>query len=151
MAVLIPEELIREIAQELDSGMKCFYHIPTAEIKSYPDPMHTDYFDDEIWQETIDEIDSVLDECIAFKTLASHESFKMMESFISGIENEDIRRRFEDAIAYRKPFQNFKQLLLNYPELREQWFKYKDQQYIEWVKEQLEAFNRSKNEAADLE
>lgn len=151
MAVSIPDDLIREIAQELDSGMKCFYHIPTSEIKSYPDPMHTDYFDDEIWQEIIDEIDSVFNDCIAFETLGSHESFKMMESFINGIEKEAIRRRFEDAISYRKPFQNFKQLLLEYPELREQWFKYKDQQYIEWVKEQLVAFNRSKNEAPDPE
>lgn len=147
----MPNELIKEIAQELDSGMKCFYHIRTAELKSFPDSMHTEYFDDEVWRETIDEIDSALDEYILFEVMESQDSFKMMECFVNDIENKDIRGRFEDAITYKKPFQNFKQLLLGYPELREQWFKYKDQQNIEWVKEQLEAYNRSKNEPLDSE
>ena len=149
MVVVIPNELIKEIAQDLDSGMKCFYHIPTGGIKSYPDPMHTDYFDEEIWQETIDEIDSAYHQYIAFEAMESHGSFKMMESFINGIENDAVGRRFKDAISYRKPFQNFKQLLLSYPEVREQWFNYKNQQYIKWIEDQLETFNRSKNEPVD--
>jgi hypothetical protein len=39
MSVSIPLETIKEIAQELDMGMKCFYHIPTGELESYPDEL----------------------------------------------------------------------------------------------------------------
>ncbi|MEP6514016.1 MAG: hypothetical protein ABJA79_09110 [Parafilimonas sp.] len=46
----------------------------------------------------------------------------------------------------RKPFQQFKNLLPDYPELRTQWFAYKEQQYIDYVNEQIEDYNNSYKE-----
>ncbi len=77
-----------------------------------------------------------------FEGMESNESFSMMEEFILLIDDKNIRRRFEDAIGYRKPFQNFKQLLFDYPDLRDQWFAYKNQYYIDFVIEQLDAYNQ---------
>ena len=39
MIVTISPTQIKEIAGELDAGMKCFYHIPTGEVKRYPDEL----------------------------------------------------------------------------------------------------------------
>jgi len=78
----------------------------------------------------------------------THESFQMMEAFISDIPQENIRQRFKDAISYKKPFQNFKQLLHNYPELRLQWFAFRDQQYMDWVQRQIDDY-RASDTAAD--
>lgn len=144
MSVSIPLETIKEIAQELDMGMKCFYHIPTGELESYPDELkgHAG-FDEEVWQESIDKVEKNYGEYIPFEGMESHESFRIMEKFVEEITDERARQRFHDAIAYKHPFQNFKQLLLHYPELREQWFLYKDQCYIEFVKDQVDVYNQS--------
>src|SRR6266487_1090184 len=139
MPVTIPPEKIKEIAGYLDAGMNCFYHIKTGEIEYYPENMN----DEEIWQEVIDKVEEYYDEYVSFTGFESHESFEMMEDFISTITNKTIRVKFEDIIQRRKPFQQFKNLLLDYPDLRQQWFLYKDERFIENVKEQLDAFNNT--------
>ena len=143
MSVSIPLETIKEIAEQLDMGMKCFYHIPTGELEYFPDELkgHAG-FDEELWQETIDKVEENYHEYIPFDGMESHESFRIMETFIAEIDDEKTRQRFEDAIGYRKPFQNFKQLLSDYPGLREQWFSYKEECYIQFVKSQIDMYGQ---------
>jgi CRP-like cAMP-binding protein len=142
MPVAIPYELIKEIADELDAGMKCFYHLLSGQIKSYPDEdKGHDGFDDEYWEDVINEIEQSRQEYIAFEGMESFESFRLMENYIAGISDTAIQKRFEDAIAFKGPFQNFKQLLNQYPELHQQWFNYKKQQLVEWVQARLEVYN----------
>jgi len=138
MPLLISTDRIKEIAKLLESGMRCFYHIPTGDLEYHPDELAG--FDEEPWQDSIDKVEKNYHEYISFETMDTHESFRMMETFITEIPEENIRQRFEDAISYKKPFQNFKQLLHNYPELRQRWFAFKDQQYMNWVKEQIDAY-----------
>ena len=57
---------------EPDIRMKCFYYIRTDRVKSYPDSIQTS-IDDEIWLETIDEIDSGYDKYITFEAMDSHQ------------------------------------------------------------------------------
>jgi hypothetical protein len=144
MSVNISKETIKEIAEQLDMGMKCFYHIQTGELEYFPDELkgHAGY-DEELWEDSINKVEENFHEYIPFEGMESDESFRIIEEFVEMIVDEKARQRFEDAIGYRKPFQNFKQLLLDYPELREQWFAYKDQCYIDFVKEQAEVYNRS--------
>jgi CRP-like cAMP-binding protein len=137
MPVVISPKVIKEIAEYLDAGMKCYYHIATGSVEYCPD----EPFELESWQDIIDKIEENPDDYIAFEAMESRESFRMMENFIESIEDSNTRQRFEDAIAYRKPFQNFKQLLANYPDLRQKWFTYKEQGFIAWVQEQLDAHN----------
>ena len=127
-------------------GMMCFYHKTTGALESYPDELrgHSG-FDEEMWEEAINKVEKNYADYIRFEAMAGRDSFSMMEDFISMISNENIRLRFEDAIGYKKPFQNFKQLLQNYPDLREQWFAYKEHRYIEFVREQVAAYNATEN------
>ncbi len=86
---------------------------------------------------------------IPFEGMESHDSFKMMEEFVALIEDKKTQQRFEDAIGYRKPFQNFKHLLYDYPDLHQQWFEYKDQCYIEFVERQKDLFNYTQQNESD--
>ena len=79
---------------------------------------------------------------IKFEKMDSNESFQMMENFVETIADKNIQQRFEDAIRFRKPFQNFNQMLENFPDLREKWFKYKDDYYRKYVVEQLDIYNQ---------
>ena len=151
MLVTISPECLKEIAQQLDMGMKCFYHMPSGQLKSYPDELRGHAgFDDELWQETINEVELTPQEYIVFEAMDTFESFKLMEIFVVNIIDEKIRKRFENAIAFKKPFQHFKQLLYNYPDLRQEWFQYKDLRYIEWVQNQLEVYNSLNQEDGNL-
>jgi predicted regulator of amino acid metabolism with ACT domain len=106
MPVNITPEKIKEIARELDCGMKCFYHIASGEIESYPDELKGYAgFDEKLWQDTIDKIENNYRQYISFEELESHESFRMMETFIANIDDDKTRRYFEEAIGRRKPFQ----------------------------------------------
>jgi hypothetical protein len=147
MPIHISSEIIKEIADYLDAGMLCFYHTSTGELEYYPDQLrgHAD-FDEEMWRDVIDKVEKNYDKYIRFEGMESRESFKIMEDFVAAISETGIRQRFQDAISFRRPFQNFKQLLHNYPVLQKQWFDYKNQQYMEWVQEQLENYDSSGKE-----
>jgi hypothetical protein len=147
VAITLTDKMIKEIADLLDSGMLCFYHIPTGELEYYPNELNGHGgFDEEPWQEAMDKIEENYQEYIHFEGPESHESFKIMEAFVDTIQPASIRQRFEDAISFKGPFQNFKRLLTNYPQLREEWFAYKEQEYIEYVEDQLESYNLRKKE-----
>jgi hypothetical protein len=142
MSVPISKDTLKEIAEYLDSGMKCFYHISTGELEYYPDDLRGHVgMDMEIWQETIDKVANNYTEYILFEGLENHESFRMMEAFVDRIAEANIRQQFEDAIRFKKPFQNFKFLLHDYPLLQQQWFDHKNQQYMKWVCDQLDSYN----------
>ena len=155
MQVTISFEMIKEIAEQLAMGMICFYHKQTGELEYFPDELKGQAgFDKELWEETMNKVDENYADYIRFEAMDSHESFRSMEDFVDDIADGRIKQRFEDAISYKKPFQNFKQLLHDYPDLREQWFAFKNQRYIDYVKEQLEAYNHSlqyrENETDDV-
>lgn len=140
----LSQEMIKEIAGQLDMGMICFYHLPTGELVSYPDELKMGgAFEEEFWREDMDKVDENNQEYVRFTGMESYESYKLMEDFISLISDQKVQDKFEQIIQKRKPFQQFKNLLLDYPDLRQQWFSYKDQRYKEYVQEQLDSFNRS--------
>ena len=136
--LVIPDSMITEIADTLDTGMICYYHKQTGELESHPVEM----IDEELWQEVLDKIDENYMDYLRIEPMESHESFKIMEDYIAEIPDQKIQHRFEEVIRQRKPFQQFKNLLLDYPELRNRWFTYKLQRYIEYVKNKLEEYNR---------
>jgi len=150
MQVTISQEQIKDIAQELDGGMKCFYHISTSEVKSYPDELRDHGgFEEEFWEDIIKQVESSPDEFVAFQSLESFESFRVMETFINNIEEVKIQHQFLDTIQLKKPFQQFKYLLADYPALREQWFDFKNLHLVEYVQQQLKSYNSLHNPEKD--
>ena len=122
----------------LDAGMVCFYHKTSGELECYPDELRNPGFDEELWVEVINKVDVNYGDYLRFEGMSSSESFRVMENFISNIDDAPTHNKFIDAISRKKPFRHFGDLLFDYPELREQWFAYKNECYIEYVKEQIE-------------
>jgi Uncharacterised protein family (UPF0158) len=142
MTVNITTDKIKNIAQELDCGMKCFYHIATGDIESYPDESKGYAgFEEEFWEDIIKKVKKNRKQYISFEGMESHESFRMMETFIGNIEDPKTKTYFEEAIGRRKPFQQFKACLHEYDGLQQQWYEFKDEQLIKWVEEQLAVYN----------
>jgi len=139
MEVEIKPEMIKEIAEMLDAGMVCFYHKINGELEYYPDDSRSHSFDDEAWADVIDKVDENYGDYLRFEGMSSSESFSVMENFIRNvIEDIPTHNKFIEAISRKKPFRQFNDQLLYYPELRQQWFAFKNDCYIEFVKEQIE-------------
>ena len=138
MEIAITPEALKEIAEQLDTGMVCFYHKTSGKIESYPDEISNPGFDEEFWTDVIDKVEENLGDYLRFEPMRSSEAFRIIEAFIDGIPDIPTHNSFIDAVSRKKPFRQFNDLLHDYPELRSQWFAYKLECYIEFVKEQFE-------------
>ncbi|HYD21504.1 MAG TPA: UPF0158 family protein [Flavipsychrobacter sp.] len=139
MALQLTSEQLKSIAQDLESGMVCFYHIKTGEVESYPNDLDDSYA--EYWQDVLDKINAGIADYIRFDVPTDHESFCFMADFANDLADEDMRDRFIAALQKRKPFQQFKSLLNYYPDMLEEWYKYRSLCFIRYVKEIVEVRN----------
>ena len=137
MATEIKPETIKEIADWLDMGMVCFYHKTTGEVESYPDEFSNPGFDDEMWEDVMNKVKKNHKDYLRLEPMRSFEAYKVMEGFIDNISDIPTHNKFIDAISRKKPFRQFDDMLSYYPDLREQWFVYKLENYIEFVKEHI--------------
>ena len=58
--------------------------------------------------------------------IPSHEGYEDMQAFIERVRDPRARRLLEGAIAGRGAFRRFKNTLLDFPELRDSWFRFHD-------------------------
>jgi hypothetical protein len=137
---------IEEIADNLDSGMKCFYNLKTREIKTIINFDSWIGADEEPWEEDIKEIEENWDNYVEFDGMSAHESFRIMANFAESVDNDSLQERLVNALNRSKPFRNFKWQIDNSGDYRQQWFNFKKARYIDWVKDQINFKNIDKNE-----
>jgi len=140
----ITDDQIKEISQNLDAGMRSFFNTETGEIKILPDFENHLFAERKMWADAIEEIDSEFDKYVVFEVMPSHESYKIMEEFIETVSDNNLQYRLSNAINRSKPFRNFHYEVDNSGIYRQHWFDFKNQKYIEWVKDQIEVFNFKK-------
>ena len=104
----LTEDQIKEIADNLDCGMRCFYNLKTGEIKTIPNFDSWIGADEGLWQEESKEIDANLADYFEFQGLESHESFRIMADFAESIGDARLQNKLIIALNKPKPFQNFK-------------------------------------------
>jgi len=63
-----------------------------------------------------------------------------MEDFVDALVDGDFKKEIFKRLSNYKPFRNFKDLI-DSSEYRLSWFDFKEQVYIEWIKEQIDAKN----------
>jgi len=97
----------------------------------------SDYMDDEETGELKDRIEEDSDRYERIPKAESHEGYQDMVDFIATVDNERLAELLEVAINGKGAFRRFKDVLLNYPEERERWFKFKDERMeeraLEWL------------------
>jgi hypothetical protein len=63
-----------------------------------------------------------------------------MVDFIDTLSNPRLQSRLEDAIRGKGAFRRFKDVLLDYPQVREQWFEFSNdrmhQRALEWLEDE---------------
>ena len=97
----------------------------------------SEYMDDEDTVKLKDRIEEDFDRYERIPKAESHEGYEDMVDFIATVEDEHLAELLEVAINGKGAFRRFKDVLLNYPEERERWFKFKDERMeeraLEWL------------------
>ncbi|PIP55369.1 MAG: hypothetical protein COX07_00320 [Bacteroidetes bacterium CG23_combo_of_CG06-09_8_20_14_all_32_9] len=142
--IKITEQQINDIASDLDCGMRCFYNKQTGEIKSFP-TFDSGYIDEELWEEEQKELDENWSDYLEFENFTSSDSFEIMVDFAKNVDNARLRNKLINSLHKSKPFRNFKWHIDNSGDYRQKWFDFKNNRYIEFVKNQLEQFYKIKD------
>jgi hypothetical protein len=128
------------------SGMTEYYlDLETGDIIST--------FGDGLIELGINEEDLESDRYVYIRPILSWEAYDFMVEFIEIVEDDELKRRLYIAIKGRGAFRMFKATLMDYPEEREQWFKFHDKKMEafadEWLKD-LALTLKERTEPANL-
>jgi hypothetical protein len=138
--VKITKDQIKEIAEQLDCGNRCYINKETGEIKATPD-FDNGYADEELLADVLKEFEENWERYIQIEKMESHESFDLMADFADSVDSKEFRDSLIQALNKKHPFRNFKWVVDNSGPYRQKWFDFKNQRLIEWVKDQLEVLD----------
>ncbi len=136
--VSLTQDQIKQIAEELDCGMRCYVNKETGEIVSVLDFESWQTDNRGPWEDVLNELEENWDKYLEIERMESYESFKIMAGFAESVDNRELRDSLINALNRKHPFQNFKWIVDNSGPYRQKWFDFKNQRLIEWVKGQLE-------------
>lgn len=132
----INKNQILDIAKRLENGYNVYLNKDTGEYKSLPDvsefSAENDFRTDEL-RKIIDHWENYM----ICTRMEPWEIFEMMEEFIYKVDSE-FQGKLLEALYKSKPFDNF-QHLVEISRYRDDWFAFKDEKYINYVKDQLKA------------
>lgn len=69
--------------------------------------------------------------------ITSHEGYEIMQDFAASVESDEIRGHLFDVLERKKPFRNFKDTLVDYPDIEKSFYEYKDNRLKEMLRDQL--------------
>ncbi len=141
--ILLTTDQIKEIADQLDTGSTCYINKKTREQlflsgdeDSFFDP------DEDAWADDRSKVDENPADYLEIEKMESHDSFSVMEDFAESVDFPKLRSELIYVLNQKKPFSKFKYAVDNSGEYREKWFAFKAERVQQWVKEQIDAYNR---------
>lgn len=140
----LTKEQVKEIAENLDIGLRCFIHLKTGEIEAIPNFLETEWYgqDEEPWQEVLDKLEENWGDYFEFDKMTSHESFEVMADFAEEVDNKKLQDKLFRALNKPKSFRNFKWEIDNSGKYQQEWFDFKNNRLKDFVINQFEMNNR---------
>lgn len=136
----VNETILKQIVDELLCGSKVYVHKETGEIIAIPEAAEDHYFGEENpWKEDQKKVDTEQGKYMQFRQMESWESYKIMERFIGQLDNARLADSLSIAIQKKRPFAHFNAEISDAGPYREQWFIFREQRYMEWIREQWES------------
>ena len=135
----LTQQQIKEIADQLDSGMRCFLHKETSELLFVPDIENNPDIDEELFEEELEELDNNFGDYVEIEKPASRDSFEVMADFAEQLsDNVKLKTQLLQALDKKHPFREFKFIVDNSGVYRQQWFDFKDRQLKQWIMDKFE-------------
>ncbi len=130
----VPEEIIQEIAQTLDTGQVVHLHKGTHEILAYPKTDDPEF--DYLRVEVHDVVDADPDSYYCFEPPTSRESFLFMEAFAGSRQTDEMRAKLLRSLQAKRPFRSFREAV-EWEGLLDDWYAFKAAQLTIMVRDEL--------------
>ena len=132
--IKLTDEQIKEIAEQLDCGFRCFWNKQANALLFVPDTNRFPEMDSEAFDEDLEQLDNNFDDYDEIESMQSSDSFEIMKAFAEQLKhNNKLQQQLIFALDNNKPFSRFKNVIDNSGEYREEWFKFKNEKLKEWV------------------
>lgn len=135
--IQLSEELIREIASELEIGHVCYLHIKTHEAVFLPPDLEEYEAVTGVVFDEMKEIKKHPKNYITIGPIPSSHVYTFMDDFTSTLSDDEFRKNLKSALQRSKPFSNFNHLIENSAAYRKSWYDFKSNKYLEWVREEI--------------
>ena len=128
----IDEQVLIHALQDSGTPGTYYLNVITGEIV-----LVNEYGDFEL-EELENEIEEHSEDFLSIEPINSSQAHQIMVDFVEHLEDKNIQERLFTVLERKKPFYHFKESLIDYPELRKQWFDYENAQLKEIAREWLE-------------
>ena len=88
-------------------------------------------------EEDAELLDADPDRFLFIEPVPSYVGYEVMSDFVDTLPEGKVFRELARALQQRRPFRRFKDVLLNYPAVREDWFRFHEQAFIKIIQEWL--------------
>lgn len=89
-------------------------------------------------EEDAERLDADPDRFLLIEPVPSYVGYEVMSDFVDTLPEGKVRRELARALQQRRPFRRFKDVLLNYPAVREEWFRFHEQAFMKIIQEWLD-------------
>lgn len=128
---------IKEIAEQLDCGFLAFIHKTSGQLLFVPDENNLTDIDLDTWDEELELLENNFTDYYKIDKWTSSEAFEIMSEFADQISDPELKSRLFDALRKNKPFREFKFIIDNSGDFRQQWFDFKNKSQQDFVAKQL--------------
>lgn len=130
---------VREIADQLDCGFRCFWNKETNDFVFVPDVLKHQDIDESAWREENYQLENNWDKFREIESLDTSDSFRIMEDFVQQLPDKvPVKSQLTQALGQSKPFRHFKSTIDHSGEFRQKWFDFKRRWIEQWV---IDRFN----------
>ena len=136
-------ENIKEIAEQLDCGFRTFIHKTTGQLLFVPD--ENDLIDIDPWDKEFEQLDNNFNDYYEIEKWTSNEAFEIMSEFAEQVTDYKLQNRLFEALRKKKPFREFKFVIDNTDNFRQQWFDFKNHWQQDFVLRQVNRHEQQAN------
>ena len=124
------DELIM-VFEGFGTEMQHFFDCQTGEVLTVFEDMD---------EEDAERLDADPDRYLLIEPVPSSVAYEIMSDFAEILPQGKISRELTRALQQRHPFRRFKDVLLNYPKVREDWFRFHEQAFIKIIQAWLDDY-----------
>lgn len=123
------DELIMAF-EDYGTGLQHFFDRQTGEVLSL--------LEEDMDEEDIERLDAEPERYLLIEPVSSSVGYEIMSDFVDTLPEGKVPRELAGALKQRHPFRRFKDVLLNYPAVREDWFRFHEQAFMKIIQEWLD-------------
>ena len=91
-------------------------------------------------EEDAELLDADPDRYLLIEPVPSSVGYEVMSDFVDTLPEGKVLRELARALQQRHPFRRFKDVLLDYPTVREDWFRFHEQAFMRIIQEWLDDY-----------